>query len=267
MSTWIIGDVHGHLSELEALLRVVHFDPADDRLVFVGDLVNGGGESLGVLRAARDLGATVCLGNHDLHMLAVWSGARRVRPKDDFHDVLESSDCAELMHWLLGQRIAWRDEELETLVVHAGLVPQWSADQAMELAAEVERALAEDHERLFENMYGNRPRRWKPEREGYERLRVLINAFTRMRTLDAKGRMDFDYSGVYSKIPPGLKAWFDHSDRQWEGTKIVFGHWSALGLRRRRNVVCIDSGVRWKGPLTAYRAEDGVTIQVPQGAR
>ena len=262
MATWIIGDVHGHARALERLLTKIAFDPCADRLVFVGDLVNGGGENVAVLRRARELGATVCLGNHDLHMLAVSAGQRELRGKDDFDDVLAAPDRDELLGWLHTRDIAWRDDELDILVVHAGVLPSWSANEVMQLAAEVEAVLrSEDYAPFFAAMYGDEPSAWDPNLRGGERLRVLVNAFTRMRILDAAGHMEFRYNGSYDSIPDGWAAWFDRDVRATEETCVVFGHWSALGLRRTSNAICIDSGVRWGRALTAYRADDGHVVQ------
>lgn len=263
MATWIIGDVHGHRRELDALVAELSLTAAD-HLLFVGDLVNGGVDSLGCVRRAFELGATVCLGNHDLHMLAVWAGAREPRDSDNFLAVLEARDAEELLGWLTAQRLAWFDEACDVLVVHAGVLPSWDVDSALAHAAEVERALTDDRAGFFADMYGNEPAQWDDSLEGAERLRVIVNAMTRMRVIDPDGRMSFDYSGTYDDIPAGRCAWFDHPERRTRGTRIVFGHWSALGLRREEDVVCIDSGVRWGGPLTAMRSEDGVVVQVPR---
>jgi len=256
---WVIGDVHGHRRELGELLREIG---REERLVFVGDLVNGP-DSVGTLRMVADLDATVCLGNHDLHMLAVWAGQRELRDKDRFTDVLDAPDADALCAWLLGQSLAFRDEELDLLVVHAGVLPCWTVEDALGYATEVESVLhSEDRDRLFATMYGNEPDRFDPALEGDERRRVLVNAFTRMRIVDRTGRMDLRYTDRYEAIPPGWCAWFDHPDRRTRETKILFGHWSALGFRHGANVACLDSGVRWGGSLTGYRAEDGIVAQV-----
>lgn len=263
MSTWVVGDIHGQRDALERLLEAMPREPHDE-LVFVGDLVNGGHDNVGALRLVSELDATVCLGNHDLHMLAVWAGQREIRDKDDFQDVLDAHDVDALAEWLLSCPLAYRDEELDLLVVHAGVLPSWTADETMRYAAEIEGVLrSEARDELFATMYGNEPDEFHPDLAGPERHRVLVNAFTRMRIVDSEGRMEFNFKDPYEQIPHGWYAWFDHPERRTADANLLFGHWSALGLRRWSSVTCVDSGVRWGGSLTALRVEDGFVAQVP----
>lgn len=264
MSTWIVGDVHGHFSALKRLLAEIDYRTSD-QLIFVGDLVNGGGESADVLRWCADHDAIVTLGNHDLHMLAVWSGARAARKKDDFVDALDAPDAPELMQWLAGCPLTYHLPDQNTLVVHAGLVPQWTVGDAIAAGREVETALLDaDPRHFFSDMYGNKPRRWRPELQGARRLRCIINALTRMRIVSQKsGKMEFDYSGVYAKIPTDWCAWFEHPERRVTETLVVFGHWSALGATVWSDrAISLDAGIRWGRKLAALRLEDRRLVKV-----
>jgi len=263
MSTYAIGDIHGCLETFERLLEAIAFDPGADRLWCVGDLVNGGPDSLGVLRRVREFGerAIVCLGNHDLHLLAVATGAAEARESDTFHDVLEAPDLATWIDWLRHRQLVHRDNDW--LMVHAGLLPDWTSDRATELAGETEDLLRSDHcESFLDDMYGNHPRRWRDDLGGIERHRLLVNATTRMRCLDADARIDFDYKRQLDGIPEDLMPWFRHPDRQSTDVEIVFGHWSAIGYHREDRIHALDSGCVWGGALTALRLEDREVFQV-----
>lgn len=263
VSTWIVGDVHGHFGMLERLLEAIQFGPAD-HIIFVGDLVSGGGRSVDVVRWCAEHDAIVTLGNHDLHMLAVWSGARERRAKDDFDDVLDAPDAPALIEWLGGCPMTYHLPDFNTLVVHAGVAPQWTVEDAVRAGAEVETALHEaDPIRFFADMYGNKPRLWKDDLSADKRLRFSINALTRMRVVDDLGRLEFEFSGVHRRIPPEYHAWFDSPLRQSSDTTIVFGHWSALGAQAwPANVVSLDAGVRWGRKLAAYCLDDGSIVKV-----
>lgn len=264
MATWIVGDVHGYFGALKRLLKAIDYTPSD-QIIFVGDLVNGGGKSRKVVRWCADHNAIVTLGNHDLHMLAVWSGARERRRRDDFHDLLDAPDAPELIDWLGGCPLTYRLPEFNACVVHAGLPPTWTVDDAERIGAEVEHALDDfDARPFFADMYGDTPRKWKEEREGAGRYRYAINALTRMRVLDEKQRLDLQYSGSYDGIPRKSCAWFDAPERAHEDTTIIFGHWSALGANKWPcNVISLDAGVRWGRELAALRMEDGAIVRVP----
>lgn len=259
MATFAIGDVQGCFVELRALLDQIRFGDAD-RLWFVGDLVNRGPESLQVLRFVRSLGprAVVVLGNHDLHLVTQHEGFERPRKDDSFQDVLAAPDRQELIDWLRTRPLMHGDADY--VMVHAGLVPQWSIDRALRLAREVEDALAGPGYREFlAHMYGSRPDRWREELTGFDRLRVIVNAMTRMRFCTAAGKMDFAAKG--KAAPRGYHAWFDL--RPPERRTVVCGHWSALGVRLTAQLAALDSGCVWGGKLTALRLEDRSLHQVP----
>lgn len=262
MSTWIIGDVHGHYDALMRLVEEANIT-SSDRLWFVGDLVNGGGHSADVVRWAADVDARVTLGNHDLHMLAIWTGARQARDKDDFTDLLDAPDAGELTNWLRTRDIVIHDPDADVLVVHAGLLPSWTAEQANALGDEVEEVLRSERWPEFAvNMYGDEPSRWSDDLEGDDRLRVIVNATTRSRVLYDDARMEFDYKGTYEGIPAERTPWFEWPDRRSQDTLCVFGHWSALGLEKWSDVIALDSGVRWGGELSGLRLEDRHVVSV-----
>jgi len=258
MTTWAIGDLHGCHTELMRLLERIAFDPARDRLWFVGDLVNRGPDSLACLREVRALGASaVCvLGNHDLHLLATASGVRRKPRKDSFDEILAAPDRGELLDWLRRRPLLHHDDALAFTLVHAGVHPAWDLDTARELAGEVERELRrEDYERMFAYMYGDEPAQWSPALEGAERLRFAINALTRMRYCRPDGALDLGPTDAPGTQPAGLIPWFEVPDRVAPELRIVFGHWSTLGFAQYGNAWCLDSGCLWGGCLSALCLE------------
>lgn len=270
MAVYAIGDVQGCHDALLALLAHVGFDPARDRLWFAGDLVNRGPRSTEVLRFVRDLGerAVTVLGNHDLHLLAVGEGARPLRRKDTFAQVLEAPDAAELLGWLRRQPLLHRDAGLGYTLVHAGLAPQWSIAEAQRRAAELERALrAPGWHAFLAAMYGDDPVLWSEQLSGSARLRFITNAFTRMRYCDAAGRLDLAESGPPGSQPAGLMPWYEVPARRNAGERILFGHWATLDLTGpidpRHRVHHLDTGCVWGGRLTAMRLEDGRRFSVP----
>ncbi|MDB6087711.1 MAG: hypothetical protein JWN85_495 [Gammaproteobacteria bacterium] len=252
MTRYAVGDVQGCYEELRALLAQLKFSPDSDRVWFVGDLVNRGPRSLEVLRFVRALGdnAVVVLGNHDLHLLAVAFGSRRKRKSDTLDEVLAAADRDALLEWLITRPLAHFDEHGD-LMVHAGLVPQWTVGMAVELAREVESALRTDPRALFENMYGDEPTRWSDTLSGMDRLRFAINVLTRLRVCTSDGQIDLKMKGKPPRGHPTLRPWFEFENRQSAAARIVFGHWSALGLVVRADVVGLDSGCVWGGALTA----------------
>jgi bis(5'-nucleosyl)-tetraphosphatase (symmetrical) len=258
MPTYAIGDVQGCFDELTRLLGEVGYR-AGDRLWFVGDLVNRGPKSLEVLRFVKDLGekAVVVLGNHDLHLVSQHEGFERTRPDDTFADVLEAQDARELVDWLRTRPMM--HVEAGYAMVHAGLLPQWSVEKALSLGKEVERALAgPDYKAFLGHMYGSQPDRWDEALRGWDRLRVIVNAMTRLRFCTPEGKMDFRAKG--KTAPPGHVPWFDlRNDRE----TVVCGHWSALGLKATARLAALDSGCVWGGKLTAMRLEDRALFQVP----
>ncbi|HYL04077.1 MAG TPA: symmetrical bis(5'-nucleosyl)-tetraphosphatase [Steroidobacteraceae bacterium] len=252
MTRYAIGDVQGCDRELRELLERLRFSPDRDRLWFVGDLVNRGPGSLAALRLVRSLGdaAVVVLGNHDLHLLALVHGGHGKRASDTLDEVLAAPDRDGLLEWLITRPLA--HYEHGDLLVHAGLVPQWSVGDALGLAREVETALRHEPRPLLERMYGNEPDRWDPALAGAERLRFVINVLTRLRVCTADGRVDLAVKGEPPSPPAELRPWFELEARASRGTRIVFGHWSALGLVLRDGVVGLDSGCVWGGALTAF---------------
>lgn len=267
MSRYVIGDVQGCHRELLALLQRCEFDPSRDNVWLVGDLVNRGPESLEVLRWARDLGerCVAVLGNHDLHLLAVAAGVASTGRGDTLHAVLQAPDRDELLHWLRQRPLLHR--EGSWLMVHAGLWPEWSSDEAAALASEVEQALrAGDGHAFLSQMYGNRPQRWSNDLQGAERLRFAVNVMTRMRLISDDLRLDLAFKGELPEAPPGLLPWFALPHRHTD-VRVVSGHWSALGLRIASDMVALDTGCVWGQALTALRLEDGQVFSQPSFQR
>ena len=263
MATYAIGDVQGCFTALERLLDEIRFDAARDRIWFVGDLVNRGPQSAEVLRFVRGLGdrAVAVLGNHDIHLFAHVAGYGRPRADDSFGDVLAAPDRDALLEWLRARPML--HVEGGYAMVHAGLLPAWSIDRARELAAEVEAAFrAPDYRTFLAQLYGSQPDRWDDALRGADRLRVVVNAMTRMRFVNAEGVMDFRVKGEIEQAPRGYLPWFDAPGRASADVPIVCGHWSALGLLIRPDLLALDSGCVWGGRLTAVRLEDRSVMQV-----
>jgi len=257
MAIYAVGDVQGCYAELARLLDDIRFDPAADRLWLVGDLVNRGPGSLEVLRLIKSLGdsAITVLGNHDLHLIAVAEGVAELHRTDTLDEILNAPDRDELLHWLRNQRLLHAQDGY--VLVHAGLLPQWSVVQAESLAREVETALRDDNYSTFlARMYGNAPHNWDGGLTGHKRLRVIVNAFTRMRICTTEGEMEFKFKGEVQDIPPGYLPWFDVPNRASRDATVIFGHWSALGLLQRKNVIALDTGCLWGGPMSAIRLDD-----------
>jgi bis(5'-nucleosyl)-tetraphosphatase (symmetrical) len=259
MAIYAVGDVQGCAAELETLLERLEFSPARDRLWFVGDLVNRGPRSLDVLRLVAGLGdaATVVLGNHDLHLLAVARGNAELRgPDETLRPILEAPDRDALLDWLQARPMLHHDAELGITVLHAGLPPQWDIPLARRCARELEAALRSDRSgALFAQMYGNQPDLWRDDLEGAERLRFITNALTRLRACDAEGRMLLRFKGPLLQMPAGATPWFRTPGRLSSGERIVCGHWSALGYLDEGGVLAIDTGCVWGGVLTAQRLD------------
>jgi bis(5'-nucleosyl)-tetraphosphatase (symmetrical) len=271
MATYAIGDVQGCWEPLARLLEEeLRFDPAADRLWFVGDLVNRGPDSLRVLRFVRGLGkrAVTVLGNHDLHLLAVAAGVRKLSRKDSLGEILAADDGAELLEWLRHRPLAYRESGLDYLMVHAGVPPAWSVEDTLSRAAEVERALqGKACDDFLHHMYGNYPDRWDDSLGNWERLRVITNYLTRMRFCDTEGRLDLDNTSAPDGANRGFKPWFRHEERRAAGTPIVFGHWAALeGRADTEGVYALDTGCVWGGRLRAMRLEDRALFHCGCGA-
>ncbi|MDH2915816.1 MAG: symmetrical bis(5'-nucleosyl)-tetraphosphatase [Gallionella sp.] len=263
MAIYAVGDIQGCHNEFRQLLEDIRFDPAQDKLWLVGDLVNRGPGSLDVLRLVKSLGesAITVLGNHDLHLLAVAEGVAELHRSDTLDAVLNAPDRDELLAWLRQQRLLYA--EAGYVLVHAGLLPQWSVKQAASLASEVENALRDEHyAEFFTHMYGNTPHSWDDDLTGYKRLRIITNAFTRMRICTPQGEMEFRFKGELEKIVAGYLPWFEVPNRMSQEATVIFGHWSALGLKVTPNVIALDTGCIWGGALTAIRLEDRRIFQV-----
>ena len=251
MTRYAIGDLQGCSRELRALLARLKFSAYRHRLLYVVDLFKRGPESLATLRRVRALGdnAIVVLGNHDLHLLAVACGAQRRRRSDTLDEVLAAPDRDALIEWLSMRPLAHL--EGRDLLVHAGVVPQWTAARTLALAEEVGSALRRDPRALFDHMYGDEPDRWEERLGGYERLRFIINVLTRLRLCTADGRVDIGLKGPPPPPPSPLRPWFEHPRRASRDARVIFGHWSALGFIERPDVLGLDTGCVWGGSLTA----------------
>ena len=258
MTIHAIGDIQGCYDELRALVAQLGFKPDRDQLWFTGDLVNRGPRSVETLRYVRSLGdnAVTVLGNHDLHLLAVaFASKRKVRSGDTIEDVLGARDKDALLEWLLSRPLAHFEPARADLLVHAGLVPQWTPGTALGLAREVEAALKKDPRAVFDEMYGNQPDQWSDSLQGTDRLRFAINALTRLRICTHEGKVDLKMKGGAKDIQPPWKPWFEWDHRESRNVRVIFGHWSALGLVRTQGVVGLDTGCVWGGTLTALNLD------------
>lgn len=264
MATYAIGDIQGCYGSLRRLLDSCAFDPGADRVWFVGDLVNRGPHSLDTLRFVRSLGesAITVLGNHDLYLLMLAEGEAKRKGKDDTLDeVLRARDRDELLAWLRHQPLC--HVEGEYCLVHAGLLPQWTITQAKALASEVEQRLqAADYREALAHMWGSEPVAWNDSLTGFPRMRVIVNAMTRMRFCSAGGEMEFKAKGEVGNAPPGYMPWFAVPGRRSAESVLVTGHWSALGLKILPNLLALDSGCLWGRHLSALRLEDRRLFQV-----
>jgi bis(5'-nucleosyl)-tetraphosphatase (symmetrical) len=264
MNQYAIGDIQGCHAEFCQLLELVGFSARNDRLWLVGDLVNRGPESLAVLREVMALGdaAVTVLGNHDLHLLTVAAGHTKPHRQDTLAPILEAPDRDELLGWLQRRPLVVVDGE--SLLVHAGLLPAWTPAAAVALSNEVQAMLAgERADHFLRELYGDEPRRWREGLDGFDRLRVVVNACTRMRFCTADGAMEFNEKGGPHSAPEGYRPWFEHEHRASAGKTVVCGHWSSLELKLAPNLLMLDSGCLWGGTLTAVRLRDRRVYQVP----
>lgn len=258
MAHYLIGDVQGCDGPLQRLLDTLDFSPSRDTLVLLGDLVNRGPDSLAVLRRlmALDGAAEGLLGNHDLHLLAVAQGVRRPHRSDTLDGILQAPDREPLLHWLRQRPLALQRHGW--LLVHAGVLPQWTAAQTLTLAQEVSDFLAgPEGPTWFGHMYGNQPDHWSEQWQGDDRWRVVVNALTRLRFCSADGVMEFDTKDSAAEAPAGFMPWFEVPGRRSADTPIAFGHWSTLGHLQRPHLLALDSGCIWGGQLSAARLEPG----------
>lgn len=262
---WMIGDVQGCCSSLDRLLS--HPQIAEDpeaRLWFAGDLVNRGPESLATIRYLMQIRerSVIVLGNHDLHLLAVAAGVRAPGKSDTLREILTAPDAGEIIEWVRHQKLA--HFENNHLLVHAGVLPKWDVKKTLSLAGEVEKALqGKNWQRAIQKMYGNEPTQWKEDHSGGKRLRVIVNALTRLRMCTPKGQMALAIKSSPGDHHEGLVPWFDAPNRATRDVTVVFGHWSTLGLLVRPDVICLDTGCVWGGHLTAMRQSDRSMIQIP----
>lgn len=257
MTRYAVGDLQGCFEPLRCLLDQVEFDPARDQLWSVGDLVNRGPQSLECLRFIAGLGsaARVVLGNHDLHLLAVANGVRPLKRGDTLQPILDAPDCTDLLDWLRRQPLLYRDDGYT--MVHAGLAPQWSLEQAAALADEVGAVLRGPRLLKFlQGMYGDEPARWSDSLTGVARWRTITNYFTRIRFCDKAGTLDLKSKEGPEAAAPGLLPWFNVPGRRSAGQPIVFGHWAALlGRAERADVFALDTGCVWGNQLTLFNLD------------
>lgn len=268
MSLYIIGDIQGCYDPLCRLLDKIRFDPSQDQLWFVGDLVNRGGQSLAVLRLLYRLrqNVTCVLGNHDLHLLAEAERAHQ-RPSNnpELRAIIEADDASQLLHWLVQRPLIHIDNQQRLLMVHAGLDPDWSLKRTQKLARRVENALrGRQRRKLLRNMYGDNPQPWHAQMPWVEEIRSILNTTTRMRYRTADGLMNFSDKGPPGTQNAGSKPWFEWQ-RKLNDYTIVFGHWSSLGLYFGQQAMALDTGCVWGGPLTAVRMGQGFEVIQVQG--
>jgi bis(5'-nucleosyl)-tetraphosphatase (symmetrical) len=270
MALYLIGDIQGCNAALGRLLECIDFSPSRDTACFLGDLVNRGPDSLGVLERLIAMGdaARCILGNHDLHLLAVAHGIRAPHSGDTLEPILNSTHRQALLDWLRAQPLARMESPFgkDLLLVHAGVLPAWTAQKTLALAGEVEAVLRSDGIHAYlQTMYGNTPPGWSDGLQGADRLRVVVNALTRLRYCSAAGEMEF--ASKETQSPPGYLPWFDVPHRQSADHRVAFGHWSTLGWLDRQDVACLDSGCVWGGVLTALALNSdgswGERVQVP----
>jgi bis(5'-nucleosyl)-tetraphosphatase (symmetrical) len=259
MSVYVIGDVQGCYTELRRLLDKIHFDQSCDQLWFCGDLVNRGPESLQTLLFVRSLGdaAISVLGNHDLHLLAIYYTQKKIRKSDSLTEILRSPDCDELMQWLRSRSLVHYDKNLRFLMVHAGVYTDWDLDQTLGYASEVEQLLqGEGSQALLKRMYGNKPDRWSKDLTEIDRWRCIINIFTRMRFVTTDGRLDYNAkSSPGEHVDQQLTPWFDMNRRLDQSIRIAFGHWSTLGVGAYGQNYAVDGGCVWGGKFIALRID------------
>jgi bis(5'-nucleosyl)-tetraphosphatase (symmetrical) len=263
MATYAIGDIQGCFYAFQALLKKLNFDAKKDQLWLVGDLINRGTGSLEVLRWCFEHqdSLRIVLGNHDLHALAVAHGIRNAHRSDTLQGIFDAVDGLQLLVWLRNQPLMVYEQGYA--MVHAGLLPQWTITEALNYAKEVEFVLHGSHYVDFlKHMYGNQPDIWQNDLAGYDRLRLITNAFTRLRVCSAQGVLNFDFKGEMQDIPADDMPWFEVATRKSKGQAIICGHWSALGLYQKEGIYALDSGCLWGGQLTALCLESKAITQV-----
>jgi bis(5'-nucleosyl)-tetraphosphatase (symmetrical) len=260
MATYAVGDIQGCLQPLQTLLNHVAFNPDKDKLWVAGDMINRGPESLRTLRFLYHLkdNLEVVLGNHDLHLLAVAAGYRDTSPSDTLDPILRAPDRDTLLEWIRQQSLLHHDSKLGYTMVHAGIPPQWSLQDAIQYAREVEAVIKGNKiKKYLKSMYGNEPSRWDDQLQGKQRWRIITNYFTRMRFCTTTGKLELNTKAGVDSAPIGYLPWYQHENRKTRKDKIIFGHWAALeGRAEHKNVFAIDTGCVWGGDLTMLRLED-----------
>jgi len=268
MSVYVIGDIQGCFDELQELVEFISFNPKKDQLWFVGDLVNRGPKSLETLRYVKSLGkaAVIVLGNHDLHLLAAHAGVKEIQTTNSLYPVLQANDINEIIDWLRKQPLLIANKKLNFAIVHAGLAPQWSIEDAIKYSKEVQNVLCSNkYQDFLHNMYGDEPNHWDARLQGWNRLRTITNFMTRVRYCTNKGEMSFTDKGPPGSQSPKMKPWFEIPSRKSHDTTIVFGHWSTLGHVNKHNIIATDTGCLWGGHLTAIKI-DNETLTINQVA-
>ena len=268
---YVIGDVQGCFEALKALLKTIQFDPDQDFIWFAGDLVARGENSLGALRFIKKLvernAAATVLGNHDLTLLAAARGIKAIKDKDNIRDVIDAIDSDDLIDWLRKQPLCVFPNAT-TVLTHAGIPTNWTAEQTAALSAEVEAVIAADDfdvvDAFLKEMYGKEPTLWSDELTGHARLRCIVNYLTRMRLTDSTGRLEFSFKDSLSDpMPEGFKPWFEFASQAAQTHKVVFGHWAALqGKTISDSIQNVDGGCVWGHQLMAYRLEDEALFAV-----
>lgn len=254
MSIYAIGDIQGCFDDLLRLLDTIKFDDKSDQLWFAGDLVNRGPKSLETLRFVKSLGssAITVLGNHDLHLIATSLQQRKPTKKDSLTAIIKAPDCEELLTWLRHRPLFHYSDDF--CMLHAGLPPQWDFSKTKAMALKAEKILqSPDYIDFFKVMYGDTPNKWSSELKGMEKIRFIVNCFTRIRYCDKKGKLDFKHSGPVGSQPKDLMPWFTVPKRKSKDMQIIFGHWSTLGYHHQNNCYAIDTGCLWGGELTALK--------------
>ncbi len=258
MATYAIGDIQGCYQQFLKLLNKIRFDPTSDRLLLTGDLVNRGPQSLAVLRYAiqYETSVDIVLGNHELHLLAVLDGTKPMRDVDTFHDIVRAPEREQIRQWLGSRPMAIHDPTLNILMTHAGVHPDWTLDDCLRHAQQIESILrSPERPAMLRHMFGNKPRRWSESYTGWRRTRFIINALTRMRYLTTTGKMDFTEVCAPGRQPTDLVPWFDLPTRRTINTTIVFGHWASLGVYHQPGLLALDSGCCWGRRLSAARLD------------
>ncbi len=260
MATYIVGDLQGCFDELQLLLQKVDFNPQQDELWLVGDLVARGDKSLECLRFVKSLGesAKMVLGNHDLHLISTALGLKSVKKKDRVDAIFAADDFAELIDWLRHQPLLRQHPQHGFIMCHAGISPDWSLRRAKKCAVEVEAVLQHgDYRTLIKNMYGDQPDRWNRQLQGLDRLRYILNVFTRMRFCYADHRLDFACKATLAEAPSELFPWYDLDNPTYQQQPILFGHWASLvGETMPKGIYALDSGCVWGNYMTMLRWDD-----------